>query len=667
MTDWTAELCRHVGIGLDYRGFDGQHVPVSPETRSAVLAAMGYGVDTERAARELLAQLRHDENRHPACRELVVEAGQLASVTLSRAVEWAVEAEITREILASGSAATNIELPPLPMGIHRLVLAEKSENWVTWVLARPPHAVSLRARAGDARIWGVTTALYGLTDGGRAPIGSYDLLGSYGAALAGHGADFIGINPIHAMGRTRPEDVISPYSPSHRAFLNTWHAGTGDRAGADGAEWVDYPTALEANEQALRAGFARFQGLRNDAPELQEFEDFERAGGAALDDYALFELLADRFGPEWRDWPLAYRGRDGAVLAAFRRTHEGELRFLKWAQWQADRQVGRAQERVVNAGMRVGLYLDLAVGPRLGGAETWAEGSALVTGASLGAPPDPLSPSGQCWGLAPLSPVACRTQGYAGFARLLRGVMRHAGMIRIDHVIGLMQSFWLPEGGDEGVYVSYPLDALLAVVAIESARSDTIVIGEDLGLVPGGLREKMALSGIYGMEILQFLRDGAGGFVDTGQIRHKAICAFATHDTPTITGFFAAEDARLQAGLGALSKPDYEAIRKDRAAAKDSLGDVQPVAEIHRRLAAAGSEMVAVQLDDIAGRKSQQNLPGTIDQHPNWRLVSPFSINEIETSAELARLGAEMAQHGRANANKTEKGHDLSDCSDFAH
>ncbi|MDU8928619.1 4-alpha-glucanotransferase [Alisedimentitalea sp. MJ-SS2] len=667
MTDWCHELCRHFGIGSDYRGFDGQRVSVTPETRMAVLAAMGHSVGSEAEAHALVEQLRHEDSLHPACAEIIVETGKSATIKTSRPVDWAIEVEGNPEPLADGLATDRIDLPPLPMGIHRLVLSDGSSDWVTWILARPQHAVCVAERTKAPRVWGVTTALYGLTDAGKAQIGSYNLLGSYGAAMAHHGADFVGINPVHAMGRTRPDDVISPYSPSHRAFLNTWHTGTVEHGKGSSTDRVDYPAALDANERALKTSFMRFRGLPDDAPEQRAFAAFDRAGGAALDDYALFEVLADRFGPDWRDWPSAFKTRDTTAITAVQSEEQVALSFLKWGQWQADCQIGQAQKQLLSAGMRIGLYLDLAVGPRLGGAETWAKDSPQVTGATLGAPPDPLSPAGQSWGLAPLSPVTCRAQGYAGFARLLRSVMRHAGMIRIDHVIGLMRSFWIPDGATEGAYVSYPLDALLAVVAIESQRSGTIVIGEDLGLVPEGLREKLAGSGIYGMEILQFLRDDAGGFKDTAHIRKKAICAFATHDTPTIKGFFSAEDARLQADIGALDTTRYEIIRADRTAAQQTLGPVAEVPEIHHRLATAGSEMVAVQLDDIAGRVSQQNLPGTINEHPNWQQVAPLAIQDIETSPDFAQLGADMAQQGRANTGKPEKNHGQSDCSNLAH
>ncbi|GAB4382076.1 4-alpha-glucanotransferase [Albidovulum sp.] len=667
MTDWVRSLARHLGIASDYRGFGGERVTVSAETLHAVMAAMGHPVASQSEARDRLRELRAAAAAHPARPEVILRAGRRASLAVTRPVDWTLEAEGTGAPLASGRAETAMRLPPLAMGVHRLVLRAGAQHWQTWVFARPARAVALSDRTGRARAWGVTTALYGLTDGGRVPIGDYARLGAYGAALARHGADFIGINPVHAMGRTRPDDVVSPYSPSHRGFLNTWHAGTGEAAPAAAGELIDYGAALAANARALQAGFARFRALPAEAEERHAFAAFTAGAGPALDDFALFEVLADAHGPDWRSWPTAFRDRDTAALGAVRRDRREAIDFVKWAQWEADRQLAAAQERVRAAGMGVGLYLDLAVGPRPGGAESWAEGSALVTGATLGAPPDPLSPAGQSWGLAPLSPQASRAEGHAGFARLLRAVMRHAGMIRIDHVIGLMRAYWIPEGGREGTYVSYPLDALLAVVAIEGARSGTIVIGEDLGLVPEGLRETLDAHGIYGMEVLQFLRDPAGGFADPATLRRRALCAFATHDTPTIAGYLAAEDARLQAGLGMLSAAGFERIRADRARAQAALGPGPAAEEIHRRLAAARSELVAVQLEDIAGRKEQQNLPGTVEGHPNWRRAAPFSIAQIESAPEFARLGREMARAGRTNARKTENGHDLPDCSNIAH
>ncbi|GFE66055.1 4-alpha-glucanotransferase [Litoreibacter roseus] len=667
MTDWVAELCSHLGVQSQYRGYEGQTVRVARDTRIAVLRALELNISSNEDAREMLQEMQSKDAGRPAPHEVIVQAGQASEISLTQAVEWRLEAEGTGEVLATGSTVDHISLPSLPIGIHSLHLSAKSGDTTTWILARPDHAVRLEDRIAEPHIWGVLAALYGLTDGPSAPIGTYALLGHYAETIAGHGADFLGINPIHAMGQSLPDDVISPYSPSHRAFLNTWHCAGAGQTKHFGSDLIDYPSALHHTEQALASQFVEFSQLPADAPDRQAYEAYVASARATLHEFAVFEALSARFGPDWRAWPALYRDHDAEALSKFEHYNARVITQRKWAQWEADRQLSRAQSRATDAGMRIGIYLDLAVGPRLGGAETWVKGTSLITGATLGAPPDPLGPSGQSWGLAPQSPLKCRTQGYAGFARLLRAVMRHAGMIRIDHVLGLMRSFWIPEGSDEGTYVSYPFDALLAVVAIESARNGTIVVGEDLGLVPEGLRDQLALSGIYGLDVLQYMRTPAGGFVDTADTRELAVCGFATHDTPTVAGFFAAEDAEVRHRLGSINEQTLDQTRADRALAQRSLGTSKPVLEIHRQLARARSSMVAIQLDDIAERTSQQNLPGTIDEYPNWRLKAPLSLSEISTSKAFARLGADMLAENRSNPKKREMEHELQDCSNQTH
>lgn len=667
MTDWTSTLCNHIGVHAQYRGFDGQTITVSQDTQIAVLRALDLDVGSDADAREQVQALLTAEKQHPLRAEVIVEVHQPCELVLAHPAEWVLEAEGTGATLAEGAETTTVHLPALPLGIHRLRLVTKAGSFTTSLLARPAQAVRLEDHVAAQRIWGVLAALYGLTDGAETRIGTYDLLGRYAAEMGAYGADFLGINPVHAMGQVRPDDVISPYSPSHRAFLNTWHcASTGGQAG-DAMPLVNYPAALQDNEDALARGFAAFSRLGADAPEVKAFRAFTAQGGIPLHEFALFEALAAQHGADWRDWPAPYRTHDATALAAFEAANADPIQRTKWAQWQAESQLSDAQSRAIASGMRIGLYLDLAVGPRLGGAETWVKGTTLVTGASLGAPPDPLGPKGQNWGLAPQSPMKCRADGYAGFARLLRSVMRHSGMIRIDHVLGLMRSFWIPEGGSEGTYVSYPFDALLAVVAIESARNDTIVVGEDLGLVPEGLREKLAASGIYGLDVLQYMRTPTGGFTDTAQTRQMALCTFATHDTPTTAGFFAAEDAHVRHQIGGMDQATLDTTRKDRLRAQETLAAADPVAEVHRRLASANASMVAVQLDDIAGQTSQHNLPGTVDSYPNWRLKAPFTTNEIATSQAFAEIAGVMRAQNRSNPKAMEKEHDLQDCSDHTH
>lgn len=661
MTDAIAQLCAQVGVHTHYRSFDGQTVRASRETLTAVLRAMGFGAGSDDEARDAVRQLQAEADARALPPEVIVFAGQASQVTLAQPAEWIIEAEGTAETLGAGQAEHALTVPPLPIGIHRMRLTTAAAEQTTWVLARPARAVQLEDHMPGARIWGVLAALYGLTDGAAAQIGSYAHLGGYAAAIASHGADFIGINPVHAMGQVRPDDVISPYSPSHRGFLNTWHCGGQDGSG-DAGELIDYPEALCANAAALSAQFEAFTALPDGAPDVQAFESFARQAGAPLHEFALFEALAAKYGADWRDWPAPYRDHDGAALAKFGAEHAKAIRLTTWAQWQAETQLSRAQAKARAAGMRVGLYLDLAVGPRLGGAETWVPGTPLVTGATLGAPPDPLGPEGQSWGLAPLSPIKCRAEGYAGFAQLLRSIMRHAGMIRIDHVLGLMRSFWIPEGGAEGAYVSYPFEALLAVVAIESARNNTVVVGEDLGLVPEGLREALAKSGIYGLDVMQYMRTETGGFVDPAQTRQQAIFAFATHDTPTVAGFFAAEDAKARHAFGGIDQCTFAQTKADRARAVQTLAGPDPVRAVHQQLARSNASMVAVQLDDIAGRRAQQNLPGTVETYPNWQLKAPFTAADIAGADAFATLARDMAAQGRANPTSLETQDDLANC-----
>ena len=667
MTDWVLQLCDQVGVHAQYRGFDGQRIEVSRKTQVAVLRAMGFDVESQTDARVHLQDLQAVEKARPLPPELVVDAEQPTTIALFHPTDWVLEAEETNEVLASGRSVKDLALPPLAMGIHRLRLNTSQSHFTTWVLARPTQAIQLKDHIPEARVWGVQAALYGMTDGDATQIGSYNLLGEYASAMAQHGADFVGINPVHAMGQVRPENVVSPYSPSHRGFLNTWHCAADDGSTGDANDLLDYPTALQATECALANQFASFCALPEGAAQKQAFQEFENTEGASLQTFALFEALSAEFGADWRNWPLSYRDQDADTLAEFGAKNATEITRVKWAQWQAEKQLSKAQSKAKSAGMRIGLYLDLAVGPRLGGAETWARDASLITGATLGAPPDPLGPQGQSWGLAPLSPLTCRAEGYASFARLLRAIMRHAGMIRIDHVLGLMRSFWIPEGGTEGTYVSYPFEALLAVVAIESVRNNTIVVGEDLGLVPEGLRDALAGSEIYGLDVLQYMRSPTGGFADTAKTRQQAICTFATHDTPTIAGFFAGEDARVRHELGVIDATMLDQTRIDRARARKTLKTADPVEAIHQQLARANASLVAVQLDDIAGCTAQQNLPGTVDSYPNWRQKAPFSVSDIASSDAFARLAKDMRAQNRANTKGMEEENDLRNCSDQAH
>jgi 4-alpha-glucanotransferase len=413
---------------------------------------------------------------------------------------------------------------------------------------------------------------------------------------------------------------------------------------------IDYAAHRAAHRPALETAFARFEAGATPA-ERQACDAFRAMGGQALLDFARFEALSESHGADSRKWP-AETAR--APVAPER------VAFHIWLQWRADRQLGAAQDSARGAGMALGLYLDLAVGPRLGGAETWGAASAAATGVSLGAPPDQLSPAGQNWQLAALSPNRLRAGRYAALRFVLRQNMRHCGLLRIDHALGLNRSFWLPEDGTPGGYIRQPFDALMAVIAIEAERAGCVVVGEDLGLVPEGFREDMARRGLYGYSVLQYEKDANGHFLPPEALRPQTLACFATHDTPTLAGFWQGRDIAWWERLGWVTQTEAARAMDGRQGEKRDLAGLAAPAPlppragpglrdtVHARLAQSPAALVAVQLDDILCIEEAQNLPGTVDEHPNWRRRCPQTLQEIETGPDLDKTASIMAHAGRA-------------------
>ncbi|MGH6912391.1 MAG: 4-alpha-glucanotransferase, partial [Geminicoccales bacterium] len=368
------------------------------------------------------------------------------------------------------------------------------------------------------------------------------------------------------------------------------------------------------------------------------------------------------FGGSWRLWPEPYRDPHSAEVARFAAAHRDRVAFFAWLQWLADEQLAQAQRRAA-AVMPIGLYLDLAIGVDPDGAEAWAQRDSIVDGASLGAPPDEFNEGGQNWGLAPLAPRALRDQAYAPLISTLRRAMRHAGALRIDHILGLQRSFWWPANGAPGAYVQQPLDDLLGIVALESHRHRCVVVGEDLGTVPEGLRRSLSEAGLLGCSVLYFEREPDGAFRPGARYRSSSVASNGTHDLPTLAGWWAGRDIDWRERLGLHKEPlQAELERLDRIeerrallrllAAEGLLPDgVAPddppatipwrvVEALHRVLARSPAELMALQIADALGRIEQANLPGTIDRHPNWRRRLDRSVAGIGRARRLETLAA---------------------------
>ncbi|WP_420562064.1 4-alpha-glucanotransferase [Thalassobaculum sp.] len=643
MTDTALDaLAAHAGIFDRYRDLAAVEHVASPDTKRALLDAMGLDVAHPG---ETLAWLRAETAARSLPSAVVVKAGEPAELRVQGAdVEWrlAPDPRTAERLMGGRSEDGVIALPPLAVGLHVVIAREQQ----TLVVTAPEAAPDLAMRGLAAPRWGVTTALYGLRSNENLGIGTYRDLAVAGEALGRQGVDFLGINPVHALGVA--SGTISPYSPTHRGFLNTTHIapdydaenGTALRAAAQ----VDYAAGRQALDGLLRRAHARM-----DRVAAEDFRAFRNRSGSALQDFATFEALSLVHGADWRRWPETLKHPTASAVLRFAAENEQEVEYHAYLQWLADSQLASAQRRAKGAGMALGLYVDLAIGVRPDGAEVWGEPNSFARGVSLGTPPDQFNAKGQVWGLAPMSPLGLQNDLFRPFVDTLRAVVGHAGLARIDHVLGFMRCFWVPEDGTPGAYVRYPTDLLLALTKVEAFHAGCIIIGEDLGVLPEGLRDRLAESQLYGCSVAQFERDPDGDLTRPSEYRARTLASFSTHDTPTVRGFWQGWEIERQQTFGQLDDDTAAQARQRRDWDRrrlhwlvDGASDEPPqdidavqIARIHAALADGASDLIAVQLDDVFARIEQPNFPGTVDEYPNWRLKCPVAVGDLEEISAL--------------------------------
>lgn len=508
------------------------------------------------------------------------------------------------------------------------------------------------------------------------------------------GADVVGLNPTNALFIDNPAH-ISPYSPSSRSFLNVLYidpvavpdfADSGpvrERYATPDFQQalavlreerlVDYFGVSALKLPMLELLYQAFSAnhLDRQTPRALAFQRFREEQGDALEIFAAHEALAEWFRAgrtghiSWCQWPVGYQDPKSPQVAEFIRKRRHRLSFFEYLQWEADRQMSAAATTAAGSGMAVGLYRDLALGADPDGADSWSQQGDLAFEARMGAPPDRFNPMGQNWGLPPFNPITLRRHRYRSFINVLRSNMRHAGALRIDHILGFLRLYWIPQGANakEGGYIRYPLDELLAITALESERAQCIVVGEDLGTVPEGLRARMAESRVLSCRLLYFERAGDGSFLLPAQYPSMSQIAVGTHDLPTLRGYWRERDIELYAKLGLFAADDGErAARQERAqtrltllAALRAMGlwprDDDPnasdeaagrlVEAVYSFLAGAPGRLLMVQPEDVLGMEEQVNLPGTVDEHPNWRqkLSTPHETFAVDPrTVTLARL-----------------------------
>jgi 4-alpha-glucanotransferase len=452
-TDALRALARHVGIVPTYTDQTRRRRRTRRASMTALLAALGLPVTTEADAAEALAALVAEEEARRVPPFAVVETGLAPKGIVPEGAAWTLAREDGGRQEGRGDT-----LPALPLGLHDLTVGTS-----VCTLISAPARLPLPRRS-----WGVMLPLHSLRPAETGGLADYTDLATAAEGLAGRGADFLGLNPIHA-GFWGDAGGFSPYTPSHRRRLSAFHLTDGERPRGSGPR-IDYGAEIVARRHALERAFAASTASGPDP----DFDRFRSAGGQALEVFCLHQALSDRFGPFWNTWPEALQSPDSPEVAALVPELRDAITFHAWLQWRADRELSQANARARAAGMGMGLYLDLAVGTHPHGAETWEDRDSFAFGASLGAPPDAFSADGQSWGLAPFNPRALVARGFRPLAETLRCQMALSGAVRIDHILGFDRAFWVPETGAPGAYIRMPRAAMLAVVRMEAARAGAV-------------------------------------------------------------------------------------------------------------------------------------------------------------------------------------------------
>jgi len=597
---------------------------------------------------------------------VVVRSGRPSRTELPATAKLPVEWKIVAGsgLIARGESSDHaIDWPrDLPLGVYRLHVSDATTAEDVPLISAPE-----RAFGGEFdRCWLLAAQLYGVRSARNWGMGDFTDLASL-IELADHlGADGVGLNPLHALFDDRPGDC-SPYSPNSRLFLNalyidveklpefqpdseTREALAPLRAG----DVVDYVGVAGLKWRALRRAFAAFKSNAKPGRQ-QDFDKFRAERGTLLSHFACFEVLRHKFGKPWWEWPQEWRQPDDDTCAALRQGEDAnEIEFVEFVQWTADRQLGAAADLAKQLGMKVGLYLDVAVGVQADGFDAWNEQVAISRHLGVGAPPDPLNTAGQTWGLAGFNAVGLELESFAPYRDMLRAAMRHAGAIRLDHVLGLKRLYLVPQGfsARDGVYVQMPFEALLAVTAQESVANRCVVIGEDLGTVPEGFRDQIADWGIWSYLVMMFERDDGGSFRHIDHYLTNALVTFNTHDLSTYAGWRSFGDLKLKRSLGIDPGETDDARWRALAMLDDVLrhhtidrNDFYAVANF---LARTRSRLLAISLEDLLGVVDQPNIPGTVNEHPNWRRRLPVPIEEMTSTVDVAALKAATHERSRA-------------------
>ena len=698
------DLARRFGVATEYTDWTGRWVSVGEDTLIAVLAALGVPAATEdeRAA----ALTAHDRQYWSRALPPTVVGRAGVETTLWVHVTHGSAAHVWLRLedgtVRSGVRQIDNFTPPydldgrmvgeatfalpadLPLGYHRVHMRSGDQDTSTALIITPSW-LGMPARLGARRQWGLATQLYSVRSKGSWGIGDLTDLADLAVwAGSGYDAGYVLVNPLHATAPTKPMEP-SPYLPTSRRFVSPLYLRVEAvveyadlrerrrvrklrdalRAHTDKLDAIERDAVWKAKRRALKLVY----DVKRSAGRELRYQAFLAREGEALQAFATWCALAERYGADWHSWPEGVRHPDGDGIAGFTEKHGAAIDFHCWLQWQLDEQLAGAQSAAVRTGMSLGIMADLAVGVHPDGADAWAMQDVLALGVTAGAPPDEYNQLGQDWSQPPWRPDQLEEREYAPFRDLIATVLRHAGGVRIDHIIGLFRLWWIPKGvlPTEGTYVRYNHEAMIGIVALEAHRAGAVVVGEDLGTVEPWVRDYLRERGLLGTSILWFEleRDGdpsAWRPLPAENWREYCLSSVTTHDLPPTAGYLAGDHVQLRDRLGLLTRPlEAEMADDEREQAAwlaelrrvGLLGETetdteQVVLALYRYLGRTPSRLLALALTDAVGDRRTQNQPGTTDEYPNWRVPlsdpsgRPMLLEDVFADPRAAALCTAM-------------------------
>lgn len=704
------------GIAPNYISMRGEETDVSRETIAYILSQLGYDTSSEEALIQS-ADKKHKVDILDSVQ--VVYQEQPIEIELNLGVsaresefEWQLltecgqrfsgylQSQVVRDQRADGGPLVFSIPVELPLGYHQLSVLRKRRKtpYQATLIVAPTRCYQTPVCQQGKKLWGPSVQLYTLRTEHNWGMGDFGDLKQLVTEMASRGANFIGLNPIHALFPANPEGA-SPYSPSSRRWLNVLYLDVSsipefalcreaqqtvgsaefqkqlDEARA--THWVNYALVSQLKMQILPLLYAEFKQRHIDVQSQrgQDFSQFVEQGGEELLAQATFDALHTQLHQHddhvwgWQVFPESVRQFRSNGVTSFIDNEKERVNFHLYLQWLCDTQLNEVQALAEEKGMTLGLYRDLAVGVADSGAEVWADQGNLLTGLSIGAPPDQLGPLGQNWGLPPLNPQAMRAKGYQPFAELIRANMKHCGALRIDHVMGLLRLWWIPKGKSpqDGAYIYFPVKELIAILALESQRNQCSVIGEDLGTVPPEIVALLADAGIYSYKVFFFETAEDGGYVSPKHYPAQAMATLCTHDMPTLRGFWHCDDLKMGADIGLYpNENQLKALFDERLASKQAIlesvawhgylpegvgrdASLVPMDShlsegLHLHLAAGESTLMSLQLEDLLEMDKPVNIPGTVDEYPNWRRKLSTTLEDLFSRDDVNRIISRINQ-----------------------